>query len=240
MDSNSIKTQLRSENSAQSEVGPPNPFVVKAISYIRRLGGWNRAVRSQKIADQGCGRLRHLKIFRQYFKHIALIDTELQLSRIRDSHRSLGSTSRRVSRKTCDGICLFNSESFAQSRLHLDAIFCACVFDVVPPTIRSRIIAAAARNLKKNGFYCVVIPRNDQSITVRCSSRNRYKDGHVFPRGRTFTFYANFANGSPSLGKLRRQLTEAGFRKAADLSVRRQVCLILQKSMTAEHRHQKS
>jgi hypothetical protein len=67
------------------------------------------------------------------------------------------------------------------------------VFDVVVKDVRVSIIESAKRNLKKNGLFCLIIPRNDWSITRRCNG-NTYKDGFIFKHHGTNTFFKNFEN----------------------------------------------
>jgi len=87
---------------------------------------------------------------------------------------------------------------------------------------------AAYRNLRDNGLYVVILPRNDSSIIRRCTESNRYQDGHVFSHHGVATFYVNFDDQSVLI----RLLQRLGFRLLHDLSNYRQVCLIFVKRPT--------
>jgi len=176
-------------------------------------------------ADQGCGRLRHLPIIRRFFDNIYLVDTQFQLGRrqilfgthdisIPEYISTIKTGKKRVT--------VMSNQEFALSRLHLDVIFNICVFDVNIPKTRKDLISAAHRNLKRNGVFILIIPRNDQSILVRCTAENKYSDGHVFRHHGIYTFYRNYRETA----QLIRYLSEYGFTLFADLSVYRQICLI--------------
>jgi hypothetical protein len=94
--------------------------------------------------------------------------------------------------------------------------------DVVPPGPRTGIVAAASRNLRKGGVYIVIVPRNDQTILVRCAPENKYRDGHIFSKGSIVTFYRNWRDHSKIAAMLEARQIEV----AADLSIYRHVCLI--------------
>ena len=223
---------LHPENSAQGMNAPPNPFVQKLISHLKGDDLVGRELRSLRAADQGCGKLRHLQILGRHFGEVVAVDTKLQIECLQDIAGKRTTPVDYVARlnQRRKRFQIVEADLFSRLRLRLDIIFCLCVFDVVPPATRNGIIAAAASNLRPGGLYCVIVPRNDHSITSRCTKKNRYQDGHAFRRNGFFTFYANFSKGSRPLGSLLANLRKAGFYQAADLSVHRQVCLILRKS----------
>lgn len=75
------KIKINSAYSAQPSVANANPFVTRAIEYIKQNRIVNCDTGSVSVADQGCGKLRHLTLLRKSFGNIYLIDTEFQLSR---------------------------------------------------------------------------------------------------------------------------------------------------------------
>lgn len=120
---------------------------------------------------------------------------------------------------------VMSAEAFSKRRLKVDVIVSVATYDVVPSRVRVGMAQAAFRNLRVGGAYVVIIPRNDTSILRRCSNRNRYLDGHVFAHHGTNTFFRNFSDKKPAV----RMLNRLGFRLHRDLSIYRQVALILQK-----------
>lgn len=228
MGSRTARVVVQPAYSAQPSVSRPNPRLEVAIDYLVEQLYDSQDIRELRVADQGCGKLRHLSTLENVFHRIWLIDTEFQLSR-RQTLFGTSATSVRdyVARATHGNtLVLLTEKEFEASALNLDIIFCLCVMDVVLPNTRSAIIRAAHRNLRKGGLYVVIIPRNDQSILVRCRPGNRYSDGHVFSHpGNVWTFYRNFQ----SLDSLLEGLEHRGFVLQADLSIYRQVCLIMRK-----------
>jgi hypothetical protein len=116
-----------------------------------------------------------------------------------------------------------SSVEFAVSNLRLDLVVCAAVLDVVVPRTRVEVIRSATRNLAGSGLLIVIVPRNDSTILRRCSSKNAYCDGHVFPHHGVHTFYHNFRDHSPIV----KICIDAGLGLEKDLSSYRQICLIL-------------
>jgi hypothetical protein len=221
--------KIRSEFSAQPSSSRPNPFVKKAISFIENQS--HVETRQQTCADQRCGKLRHQRILSKLFAKTIFIDTDEQVNRtqqiwgigrtsVRDFVKRLNLNDHRSS--------VMSSEEFEHTKLGLDVIFNVCVLDVVVPEVRKRILAAAHRNLKIGGFFVLIAPRNDQTITVRCNRANRFRDGYFFQHHSVSTFYKNFRKTT----ELARLLKPVGFGILEDLSVYRQVCLICRKRNT--------
>lgn len=216
------------EYSAQSSIGKPNPFVLKSINYIfeSKIVDFNWDIR---VADQGCGKLRHFKILKSFFRTIYLIDTEFQLNKRQKIFGRENTTIREyissLSLRNNDITVLSNLE-FGTTKLDLDIVFNICVFDVVLPGARDAMISEIMSNLKRDGLFILIIPRNDQSILKRCLDKYRYQDGFLFRRGKISTFYRNFRNTEEIIDKIKRK----GFEIKADLSRYRQICLIMEKS----------
>lgn len=217
-----IKISIKSEFSAQRRSHPPNPSLKLALEFARQARPGMR--RLGRVADLGCGKLRHYDLLAQVSDELYLIDTHEQLSSThvdagqRYSVRDIAAKELERGKKTY----ALTSEEFANSKLKLNLIFCVAVLDVVEARTRSRIIASAARNLGPSGLFIVIVPRNDSSILDRCSPENSYQDGHVFFHHGLHTFYRNFRDYSP----ITRIATKAGLSLKEDLSCYRQVCLV--------------
>jgi len=221
------KFEIVSTYSAQPSIAKPNPFLAKAINHIVDNQLLTGTIESLKVADQGCGKLRHLKMLWEYFNTIYLIDVDFQLNRTQklfgfQTNIKEYISSLKISRKK---IVVFSDKDFGASNLNLDIVFNLCVFDVEIPKTRKAMISAAFNNLKNNGLFIVIIPRNDHSILVRCTEKNVYLDGYVFHHHGVVTFYKNYRDTK----SLIRTIQSQGFVLKADLSVYRQVCLIFRK-----------
>lgn len=223
---------IRWENSAQGKGAKPNPYLRRALEQLRAIAPSALRRSAARIADQGCGKLRHFSILRLHFSHITLVDTEIQLSRtqlIGKKATTIQKYIERVDRGRGKYRTVSNTQ-FRSASLKLDLVFCVCVFDVVPRSIRRVIVKAASSNLKKGGYYCIIVPRNDQSITSRCRPEMVYEDGCLFQRNSVTTFYANFSADSSPLRHLRRSLSKNGFSVVSEFSNYRQLCIICRKT----------
>lgn len=224
------KVNINAALSAQPSIAPPNPMLDIAIKRI--LAGNLSSIKREKriVADQGCGRLRNLASIANHFGRVYLVDTEFQLER-RQRLFGQDDTSIReyVERHTLTHgarLQIITANEFDRSRLELDAIFSICVFEVIPPTERVRVVRAAERNLRKNGRYVVIVARNDSTILERCTPERKYLDGYVFTKGIVSTFFRNFREAA----SLVRLVTKHGFSLDEDLSVYRHACLIFSKA----------
>lgn len=219
------KYDIRSEYSAQRMSHPPNPALSWVLSWIHPDG---HRVRKLRIADLGCGKLRHFKALSAVATDLILVDTEEQLSRThRDGDReyTVKHFAKSANRARL-GVRAMTSHEFDSSRLKLDAVFCIAAFDVVLRSVRQDFIRASHRNLREDGIFIVIAPRNDSSILRRCSSDNRYMDGHVFHHHGVTTFFTNFK----SINTIKGDCEAVGYQLVADLSRYRHACLVFSKS----------
>jgi SAM-dependent methyltransferase len=219
--------KIKSTLSAQPSTARPNPFVQKALAYIDEHSGIKK--RRLSCADQGCGKLRHFPLLSKRFARIVLVDTEEQLNRTQQIWETHETSIRQYVKnlKQGDDSCIevVSSADFERSSMGLDVVFNVCVLDVEIPRVRNRIVTTAYRNLRNGGIFVLIVPRNDQTIKVRCVNRNRYLDGHFFAHRGVITFYRNFVKTTDLIRLVRR----AGFALLHNLSVYRQVCLICRK-----------
>ncbi len=212
---------LRPEYSAQRRSHPPNPSLFDAIEAIQTLRGSKRL---GKVADLGCGKLRHFDLLIHLADELFLIDTKDQLSL---NHKDFGKSYTVLqvaekARKRGRKVQAVTTEAFAKATLGLDVIFCIAVFDVVPRQTRRSLIESAAGNLAKNGIFVVIAPRNDSTILRRCRPDNAYADGHVFKNHGAYTFFHNFVTYEDII----KDCSKVGISLIKDLSRYRQVCLL--------------
>jgi SAM-dependent methyltransferase len=189
--------RIDSAFSAQGSRARPNPLVLASLSEVQLLLG----DRIPTIVDQGCGRLRHLELLQGLTRRLVLVDTPGQL---RKPQSLFGVGGRRISQlstwwttETRTDIDVLTNRDFQRSHLDAACILSVCVYNVVTPQNRVELAQSAARNLRSDGIYVVIVPRNDHSIIRRQWRGIRVADGHVFRKPGVTTFFANFRDHSP-------------------------------------------
>ena len=221
------KVKIQSEYTAQASIQKPNKMMRLSLEHL--LSNYNgKSVKFQKVADQGCGKLRHLPVLLEFFEKIFLIDQSVQLCRKQNIFGINNITINDYIKNHCPAkrVLAVSSTEFSKSNLRLDVVVNICTFDVVLPNVRKSMLKDAYRNLKKKGLLVLIVPRNDQSITKRCNTDNRYCDGYLFNHhNKINTFFKNFKDHSRLIENAKKQ----GFTLFNDLSVYRHVCLIFTK-----------
>jgi SAM-dependent methyltransferase len=215
---------IQSEYSSQRLSHPPNPAIAWSLAKLSSLG---YQPPFESVADVGCGKLRHFASLFPITRQLVLVDTEKQLSAMhtdRKQHYTIYNYARKhsTSKRT---VLALSDEEFAESKLSLKLIFCVAVFDVVPRSTRLQILDSCASHLAPKGHFVIIVPRNDQSITSRCSHANKYLDGHCFVRQGITTFFHNFDKSDA----LVRDCKARGLSQVSDISRYRQLCLVFTK-----------
>lgn len=213
--------EIKTEYSTQPFGQKPNPMVEKSIRYLAEKNGY---CEDSKIADQGCGALRHLRELMKYYNYIYMVDTELQINRSREIEGKKTTIKEyinglKIPNKTFE---LMSNKEFLRANLGLDAIFNLCTFDVVLPETRKEMLKAAEKNLRKGGCFVLIVPRNDSSILCRCKKENMYADGHYFKNRGAYTFYTNFRDHNGLIN----MASEYNLELIEDISIYRHVCLV--------------
>ena len=157
------RVRIQPEYSAQRRSHPPNPALVLSVKVVADLR--NSGEKLGRLADLGCGKLRHYRLLAPRAHELFLIDTAKQLSA---PHRDGGISYTvyevaEAARRRGRLVRVLSSQEFPFSHLELDVVFCVAVFDVVPRKTRKELTTAAARNLATGGFFVVIAPRNDTS-----------------------------------------------------------------------------
>ena len=219
------KIKILPEYSAQPSVARVTPLLEVSIQHV--LSSENTTeINSLRVADYGCGKLRHLCIFHNYFNSIYLVDTKFQLSRtLKLFGKKTTITQYITTLETSNNIRILNGSEFESSELGLNAIFSIAVLDVVLPNTRTTMIETAHKNLKPGGFFVIIMPRNDSSILKRCLQNNKYYDGYFFNHHGITTFFKNFRETEHLVNKI----TRSGFVLVKNLSIYRHVCLLFRK-----------
>ena len=213
--------KIVSEFSAQRRSHPPNPALKRVLAILPELIRRNSL---GTVADIGCGKLRHYRLLVKPAKKLLLVDTEKQLATTHHDRNESYTIPQiaKLARKTGRAVRALTVEQFRGVRNSVDVAFCIAVFDVITRERRREITRVVADSLKDNGYFVVIAPRNDSTITSRCEKENRYKDGHVFAHHGLQTFFCNFEK----YGSIIRDCADAGLGLRLDLSSYRQVCLI--------------
>jgi Methyltransferase domain len=210
-----------SEFSAQRRSHPPNPALKTVLAVLPELIGRNSL---GTVADIGCGKLRHYRLLVKPAKKLFLVDTEKQLATThRDKNQSYTVPQiAKLARENGRVVYALTVEQFRGIRNSVDVAFCVAVFDVITRERRREITTLVSDKLKDNGYFVVIAPRNDSTITRRCVKENRYKDGHVFGHHGLQTFFCNFEK----YVSIVTDCADVGLGLRLDLSSYRQVCLI--------------
>jgi len=215
------KIIITTEYSAQPYAQKPNPMVEKSLIYLADIEG---LLEESKICDQGCGALRHLKVLMKYYNDIYMVDTEFQINRSRIIEGNTTTIKEYINDLNVPNkkIKLILNKEFLISDLGLDAVFNLCTFDVVLPEIRKEMLEAARKNIRRGGYFVLIIPRNDSSILCRCKKENIYADGHYFKNRGACTYYSNFRDQKVIID----MALEYNFNLVKDMSIFRHICLI--------------
>jgi SAM-dependent methyltransferase len=180
-----------------------------------------------KVADVGCGKLRHYRLLAKVAKVLYLVDTGRQMAATHhDGNQSytipgVAKSARRKGR----AVYSMTVEEFSRTHGAIDVAFCVAVFDVVTRHRRREIAKIVSDSLREHGCFVIIAPRNDSTITRRCLEENRYQDGHVFAHHGLQTFFCNFEE----YGSIVRDCGREGLKLQHDLSSYRQVCLVFRK-----------
>jgi SAM-dependent methyltransferase len=224
------KVDIHAEYSAQARSHPPNPTLETALEVVGRRNGDVR--RFGRVADLGCGKLRHYRQLAMCSDKLFLIDTPAQLT-AKHTDKGLEYTVRSVAECATaqqQKVQAMAFKDFAVSHLNLNVVVCVAVLDVVLPYVRLALIRAAARNLAPDGECIIIVPRNDSTILRRCGRDNAYSDGYVFSHHGIHTFFHNYRDHTPIV----RTCVNSGLRLLDDLSCYRHVCLVFGRARQAE------
>ncbi|MFA5228990.1 MAG: hypothetical protein WC446_04500 [Candidatus Paceibacterota bacterium] len=214
---------INSEYSAQGRKHSISPGLIRLInksSILKNIGNKNRVV------DYGCGKLRNFEQIIKFAKELYLVDTKIQLLR---NHTEQGKKFDYLDflKNNSNGvICrIIDNINFQQLNINCDIIFSIAVADVIPLDSYSNIIKDSYNKLRKDGFFVLIVPRNDTSILRRCNKENSYKCGNLFKKGKYYTYMRNYRDSKP----LYNEIEKYGFCLEEDFSFYNQICAIFQK-----------
>jgi hypothetical protein len=157
--------------------------------------------------DYGCGKLRYCDVILDTTDCLAIVDSEIQLSRVQVL-KGIESSIRDAVRRS-NRIAVYNDAEFQQIDRRFDRGFCINVLSVVPILARRRqIIDLIWSRLQPNGTCLFVVQyRNSDFNRMRLMANARpWRDGFLIDSLRGFSFY-----GLISPDHLASMVKKAGF-----------------------------
>lgn len=157
--------------------------------------------------DYGCGKLRYSKSMLSITDTLAVVDSEIQLSR--EQIISGSSTTIRFALRKSNRISVQNTTEFARSTQRFDRAFCINVLSVIPLQLaRDNVLELINLKLRSGGTCLFVVQyRNSDFTRMRKMKNSRpWLDGFLVDSLRGFSFY-----GLISPEKLKTMVSRAGF-----------------------------
>lgn len=201
--------RFAAELSARPMDAAANPALPVLIARLEELLG----ARPWRLADQGCGRLRHLEILRRLGR-LYCVDIGERLDARTELQGSQTTVRAFVGALGDSGVSVVDAEAFAESRLGLDVVVNVATLDIVPPRERYAILAAARRNLAEAGRLAVIVPNGNEWIREKHAEAEPHEDGFAYRKKGVWRFFRQYTHVD-DVGAL---LDGAGFRVEADLS----------------------
>jgi len=158
--------------------------------------------------DYGCGKLRYQRIIADTTDVLAIVDSEIQLSRsqvLRGEKTSIRKIYGRSNR-----IQVYNDAEFQEIEVHFDRGFCINVLSVIPSLARRRrLLGLIHQKLKSDGecLFAVQYRNSDFSRMRKMSNATPWLDGFIVDSFRGYSFYGMIQPES-----LEKSLRRAGFR----------------------------
>jgi len=130
--------------------------------------------------DYGCGKLRYVKTILQKTDTLAIVDSEVQISRFQKLRGTVTSI-RNIIRGT-NHIRVYNETEFRELDMKFQRGFCINVLSVIPvPAIRMKVLATIKSKLQRQGTCLFVVQyRNSDFTRMQSLSNTRlWRDGFL-------------------------------------------------------------
>jgi hypothetical protein len=190
--------EVRTENAAKPE-SQPSQFLLDLIANLPHV---------ESSFDYGCGKLRYQRAIADRTNLLAVVDSEIQLSRLQVLRGK--ETSIRNIYKQSNRIQVYNDIEFQKLNTRFSRGFCINVLSVIPSYARRRQVLNVIYNkLARNG-ECLFVSqyRNSDFTRMRkMSNAKPWLDGFIIDSLRGHSFY-----GMISPDRLETSLKRAGFR----------------------------
>lgn len=140
--------------------------------------------------DYGCGKLRYCNAILDKTDTLAIVDSEIQLSRVQKLD-GVTTTIRDALRRS-NRISVFNDVEFTGSSLRFDRAFCINVLSVIPFFAkRMQVLDVIRAHLRRHATCLFVVQyRNSDFTRMRAMPNARpWRDGFLIDSLRGFSFY---------------------------------------------------
>jgi hypothetical protein len=189
---------IKTENAAKSET-QQSKFLLCLIHQLPRVAS---------TFDYGCGKLRYQNKIGETTDMLALVDSEIQLSRLQVLRGQKGSIRHNFTHS--NQISVYNDVEFAIDRRKYERGFCINVLSVIPSyKIRHDVIRTIRDKLTNRGecLFTVQYRNSDFSRMSTMDNAKPWLDGFLIDSLRGYSFY-----GLISPERLERSLKHVGFR----------------------------
>lgn len=190
--------EIRTENAAKPE-SQPSKFLLDLIANLPHVAS---------TFDYGCGKLRYQRAIADTTDVLAIVDLEVQLSRLQVLRRR--ETSIRNLFKQSNRIQVYNDVEFQELNTRFERGFCINVLSVIPSYARRRKLLDVIHGKLRDDGEClfVVQYRNSDFTRMRKMSKAKpWLDGFIIDSLRGYSFY-----GLILPDRLEASLKRAGFR----------------------------
>ncbi len=189
--------EIRTENAAKPE-SQSSKFLCNLISALPHV---------PSSFDYGCGKLRYQKAIADTTDALALIDSEVQLSRMQVLRGR--ETWIRDMYKQSNRIRVYNDIEFQSTSMLFERGFCLNVLSVIPSYRRRRqVLNIVRQKLKRNGECLFVVQYRNSDFTrmKKMSNAKLWLDGFLIDSLRGYSFF-----GLIPPDRLETSLKRAGF-----------------------------
>jgi hypothetical protein len=187
----------KTENAAKPEI--------QSSSYLRSVISNLHPVSC--TFDYGCGKLRYKDVILRTTDTLALVDSEVQLTR-KQMVCGKSTTIRDIIRAS-NRVSAYSTPEFARLPMKFDRAFCINVLSVIPFfAVRWRILHLIKQGLRPGGTCLFVLQYRNSDFTRMRNMRNArpWRDGFLIDSLRGFSFY-----GLISPDRLASFVSRAGF-----------------------------
>jgi len=172
---------IKSENAAKPAT-QPSRFLVELLADLPQVSS---------TLDYGCGKLRYCDQLLRTTGHLAVVDSEIQISR---DQILLGQrTSIRKLFRDSNSVSVFNTSEIAVSLDLYERAFCINVLSAIPfMEERRKLICQILKKLKL-GAHCLFVVQYRNSDFTRMSklkTAEDWEDGFILKSLRGYSFYA--------------------------------------------------
>jgi hypothetical protein len=191
------RIEIRTENAAKPE-SQASKFVLGLLANLPHVAS---------TFDYGCGKLRYQKAIAETTDVLALVDSEIQLSRLQTIRGK--ETSVRTIYRNSNRMQTYTEMEFESLNARFDRGFCVNVLSVIPSyTRRRKVLNVVREKLRREGecLFAVQYRNSDFTRMREMTNARPWLDGFIIDSLRGHSFY-----GMISPDRLEASLKRAGF-----------------------------